>query len=126
MTARRTISNGAALLLRHLARRAQVSERVYLEALLHYAGSIERRPGSWEASRPFDLATYTAEDSPADRWFDAQRQYAFGDPLGPATVFPPEPPGDDPIPCGDCNTVHDPDADCPEEEPCDATPTPST
>jgi hypothetical protein len=74
---RRTISDGAAALLRELARHNDVSERVYLEALLHYAGSIERRPGSWEADRPFALETYLDDQSGADRWFDATRQYAF-------------------------------------------------
>jgi len=80
MSARRTISTGAAALLRELARRNGVSERAYLEALLHYAGSIERRPGSWESSRPFDFASYDGRDPNgmfADRWFDDARQYAF-------------------------------------------------
>lgn len=77
MAARRTISTGAAALLRELARRNDVSERAYLEALLHYAGSCERRPGSWEAARPFALSTYVDDQSGADRWFDADRQYAF-------------------------------------------------
>lgn len=114
---RPTISKGAALLLRHLAQRAQISERAYLEALLHYAGSCARRPGSWEASRPFDLPTYLDDNSGADRWFDAQRQYAFGDPppvAPPDTIFPPEPPGDDPVPCGDCGDVHSDDEPCKE------------
>jgi hypothetical protein len=82
MSARVTISTGAAALLRELAARNDVTPRAYLEALLHYAGSCERRPGSWEADRPFDFASYderTDDGRFADRWFDDARQYAFGE-----------------------------------------------
>jgi hypothetical protein len=78
------ISNGAAELLRLMAQIEGVSARVYLEALLHYAGSCSRRPGSWEAARPFAFEAYderSEEGRFADRWFDADRQYAF-DELG--------------------------------------------
>lgn len=46
-----------------------VTLQQYLEALLHYGLSCHNRPGSWEASRPFHLHTYTDPDSAADRWF---------------------------------------------------------
>ena len=74
------LRNGAAKLLTELAKRQGVPTAVYLEALLHYAGSIERRPGSWEASKPFEFASYddrTENGRFADRWFDADRQYAW-------------------------------------------------
>lgn len=48
------------------------SGRVYLEALLHYAGACWRRPGSWEVARPFEFTSYDDcfEDGRyADRWF---------------------------------------------------------
>lgn len=44
--------------------------RQYMEALMHYAISTERRPGSWEGSSAFEPGTYYPEDSScADRWF---------------------------------------------------------
>lgn len=49
--------------------------REYLEALMHYAISVDRRPGSWEAGG-FDPRNYSneidADGYPvgfADRWF---------------------------------------------------------
>ena len=44
----------------------------YIEALLHYAISRHKRPGSWEAAIPFDPLTYLHPDSVADRWFTKQ------------------------------------------------------
>lgn len=100
MNARRTISRGAAALLREIAQREGVSERAYLEALLHYAGSCVRRPGSWEAARPFEIGTYLDDQSGADRWFDADRQYAF--PSAPPPCI-----GSDPLcPCQDGDACH--------------------
>jgi hypothetical protein len=49
-----------------------VSRRAYLEALMHYAISCCRRPGSWEAARSFECPTYDdrhEEGRYADRWF---------------------------------------------------------
>ncbi|MCK9985656.1 MAG: hypothetical protein AzoDbin1_02128 [Azoarcus sp.] len=70
-TTRVTISNGARGLLEVMAEEAGVTPRQYLEALLHYAGSIYNRPGSWEANTPFSIETYEPRDgSYADRWFE--------------------------------------------------------
>jgi len=74
------VSDGAAELLKRIAAEHDVSTRVFLEALLHYAGSCVRRPGSWEAARPFAFESYddaTEAGRCADRWFDDDRQYAF-------------------------------------------------
>lgn len=62
------ISEEAGDLLKALAERARVSETDYFEALLHYAASINIRPGSWEANQPFDINAYGPEGH-ADRWF---------------------------------------------------------
>jgi hypothetical protein len=64
-----TVSKGAAELVREIAAAEGCTPRQYLEALLHYGGSCHRRPGSWEACRPFDLQMYLSEDCLADRWF---------------------------------------------------------
>lgn len=67
-----TLKPGAIALLDEMAAAEGVSRRVYLEALLHYAGSCYNRPGSWEADRPFRFAAYddrTEEGRQADRWF---------------------------------------------------------
>lgn len=58
--------------LDEMAKAEGVSSQVYLEGLLHYAFSCHRRPGSWEAERPFDFSSYddrTVEGTYADRWF---------------------------------------------------------
>lgn len=65
------ISPAAKGALRQMARHAGVSQRQYLEHLLTYAYSIHRRPGSWEASAPFSIHTYTDPDSVADRWWES-------------------------------------------------------
>lgn len=67
-----TLSEGAVALLDEMARAEGVSRRIYLEALLHYAGSCYKRPGSWEANRFFEFASYddrTEDGGYADRWF---------------------------------------------------------
>jgi hypothetical protein len=67
-----TISAAALALLDEMAQAEGVSRRVYLEALLHYAGSCYKRPGSWEANRPFSFVSYdrrTEDGGYADRWF---------------------------------------------------------
>jgi len=69
-TSRVTISRGAAELLQKIAKANEVTPRQYVEALLHYAGSIHHRPGSWEANKPFDLYDYTGNNAGyADKWF---------------------------------------------------------
>jgi len=55
--------------VREIAAAEGCTPRQYLEALLHYGGSCHKRPGSWEASRPFELQTYLDPESYADRWF---------------------------------------------------------
>ncbi len=55
--------------LQEMATTAGLTSTEFVELLLNYAYSIHRRPGSWEANRPFDLQTYTQPDSAADRWF---------------------------------------------------------
>lgn len=63
---------GAMALLDEMAAAEGVSRRVYLEALLHYAGSCFKRPGSWEAARPFEFYSYDDRHEDglyADRWF---------------------------------------------------------
>jgi hypothetical protein len=61
----------AVKLLREMARSSGVSCKEYVHALLHYAYSCHRRPGSWEAAQPFDYATYDQRlpERVADRWF---------------------------------------------------------
>jgi hypothetical protein len=68
-TATVTISGRAAVLAREIAAAEGCTPRQYLEALLHYGGSCHKRPGSWEANRPFDLGMYLNEECYADRWF---------------------------------------------------------
>lgn len=71
-TARVTIDAKAKELLDEMAAAEGISSRQYLEALLHYAGSCYRRPGSWEGRLPFKYANYDTrhEDGQfADRWF---------------------------------------------------------
>ena len=63
------ISRDAKDALRQMADASAVPPRLYLELLLNYAYSIHRRPGSWEASAPFDIHTYIRSDTVADRWF---------------------------------------------------------
>lgn len=70
-TTRITVSAAGADLLREMAETYGITPREYLEALLHYAGSIHKRPGSWEANTPFSILTYVPRDeSVADRWFE--------------------------------------------------------
>ena len=68
-TATITISRRAATLVREIAAAEGCTPRQYLEALLHYGGSCHKRPGSWEASRPFEIQTYLSEECYADKWF---------------------------------------------------------
>ena len=59
-------------LLGELPQAEDVSRWVYLEALLRYASSCYKQPGSWEANRPFDFLGYDdrlEEGRYADRWF---------------------------------------------------------
>lgn len=65
---RLTVDAKGAQLLRVIAEGYGVSTRDYMEALIHYAFSQWRRPGSWEAVVPFDFCNYT-EGGHADRWF---------------------------------------------------------
>lgn len=67
------VSDEAGDLLKALAERAEVSATDYFEALLHYAASINIRPGSWEANQPFDIHAY-GPDGFADRWFAPGRR----------------------------------------------------
>jgi len=72
-TTRITVSAAGAELLREMADAAGVTPREYLEALLHYAGSIHNRPGSWEANTPFAFHNYDRRHEDgwfADRWFN--------------------------------------------------------
>ena len=50
-TATVTINADAVRLLAEMAEAEGVTPRQYLEALLHYAGSVYHRPGSWEAQQ---------------------------------------------------------------------------
>ena len=69
-TASVTINASAKAQLAEHAAAHGVSLRTYLEALASYAISCERRPGSWEANKPFDFATYDERHEVyADRWF---------------------------------------------------------
>ncbi len=47
------------------------TSQIFTEALLHYASSIQKRPGSWEANAPFSFDNYDPhnENAAADRWF---------------------------------------------------------
>ncbi len=57
-------------LLAEYAAGHDVDLRTYVEALANYAISCERRPGSWEAARSFEFATYDKRgETYADQWF---------------------------------------------------------
>ncbi|PLJ29899.1 hypothetical protein [Klebsiella quasipneumoniae] len=57
-------------LLGEYAATHDVDLRTYIEALANYAISCELRPGSWEANRPFEFATYDKRgETYADQWF---------------------------------------------------------
>ncbi|MCL4825251.1 MAG: hypothetical protein KJZ57_13640 [Anaerolineales bacterium] len=57
-------------LLAEYAAAHDVDLRTYVEALANYAISCERRPGSWEANRPSEFATYDQRgETYADQWF---------------------------------------------------------
>lgn len=65
-----TINSDAKALLEQCAASHGVSLEKYLEAVANYTISCERRPGSWEASQPFDFSTYDdRQEVHADRWF---------------------------------------------------------
>lgn len=64
-----SIDDKAKPLLKEMADANGVSQKQFVELLINYAYSTHRRPGSWEASVPFDAYTYTRPDSVADRWF---------------------------------------------------------
>jgi hypothetical protein len=68
-TATVTIGKRAVALVREIAAAEGCTPRQYLEALLHYGGSVHKRPGSWEANQPFDLGMYLSADCFADKWF---------------------------------------------------------
>jgi hypothetical protein len=68
-TASIRINKLAAELVREIAAAEGCTPRQWREALLQYGGSCHRRPGSWEANRPFDLQMYLSEDCLADKWF---------------------------------------------------------
>lgn len=66
------IPDGAARQLEAFAESHGVDLNTYLEAVLHYIISTERRPGSWEGSQPFEFKTYDRRQEEgrfADRWF---------------------------------------------------------
>jgi hypothetical protein len=76
-TASVTLGREAAMLLQEIALHHHLTPREYIEALLHYAGSIYHRPGSGEANKAFDINDYLAPEDPdnptrgfADRWFN--------------------------------------------------------
>jgi len=54
-----------------MAAEESVTAETFLRALLNYAYSRYRRPGSWEADIPFDFGHYDERnpDTHADRWF---------------------------------------------------------
>lgn len=67
-----TLPRKAVELLAEYAAGHGVTLKTYLEAVLHYVISTERRPGSWEGSQPFEFRTYDTrrpEGAYADRWF---------------------------------------------------------
>ena len=72
-----TVQTPALDALKTLAYMNGVTAAEYLDALLNYAWSQHRRPGSWEACTPFDYANYRrAPYDPngpltgcADRWW---------------------------------------------------------
>ena len=62
------ITKAAARALELLAENEGVTPVEYLNALLNYAWSTYRRPGSWEASTNFDFDNYRKPEGCADRW----------------------------------------------------------
>src|SRR5262249_50383225 len=72
-TSSASVNKKAARLLWEIAETSGISPRGFLEALLHYAGSIYNRPGPRETNKPFELLSYVGPDSGfADRWFRDQ------------------------------------------------------
>lgn len=70
-TATVMINAEAVRLLVEMAEAEGATPRQYMEALLHYAGSVHHRPGSWEAQQ-FCYEHYddrSDEGAYADRWF---------------------------------------------------------
>lgn len=57
--------------LHDLSKVYNTTPQEFVEALLHYAISVNKRPGSWEATMPFNFAHYDLrnDDAAADRWF---------------------------------------------------------
>lgn len=51
-----------------IAASEEVTTRVLIEALMHFAISCARRPGSWEA-QGFELRNYIGDEGFADTWF---------------------------------------------------------
>lgn len=64
-----TISGEAAHLLAEAADECGMTQRELLEAMVHHGFSGLNRPGSWEASTPFNPYSYHGENAVADRWF---------------------------------------------------------
>lgn len=72
VTGKRAIELSAAGLdmLDVIAADEEVGTRVLIEALMHFAISRGRRPGSWEA-RGFELRNYIGAEGFADKWFSS-------------------------------------------------------
>lgn len=70
-TATVIISISAGEKLQGLTEVYQATPQTFVEALLHYALSVKKRPTSWEATKPFDFSHYDPRnnDAAADRWF---------------------------------------------------------
>ena len=68
--ARVTIGAGGVRLLREISATEGTTPREYLDALIHFAGSMHLRPGSWEA-QGFEFRYYDRRnpDAMADKWF---------------------------------------------------------
>lgn len=65
-----TISGEAAQRLAEAADDWGMTPRALLEAMMHHGFSGIERPGSWEASTPFNPHSYgDGENCVADRWF---------------------------------------------------------
>ncbi len=70
-TSRVTIDSAAKALLSEMAAAEDTTPRAYIEALVNYATSCHRRPGSWEADKPFAFGNYDdrRESAVGERWF---------------------------------------------------------
>lgn len=73
-----TVAGAAKVALTVLAKVYDITPEAYLDALVNYAWSHIRRPGSWEANSAFDMSNYLA-DGCADRWWTRPQEVTISE-----------------------------------------------